>query len=538
MKSKRIFITLVMALALMLALAISSYAATITLYSGADNTSESTTHNGALTLTGNTEENETVTVYFTDDGRAWKAGETVSFTKDTTLYTIECTKISNYTEWKNASAGNYILTASMDFNYEVVNPNGGQGTGTRHDGGSAMKPANGTTTRVFFNGYTIATGNKILFDGTDLSIYLLGNGKLDGYWGGKFLNLKFSATADCEIVVGKDIYAKSDWTQKNPFLSINDYKSTSVLDFHFYGTYEQGQLVSQNSTPESGSYNIYLHDGCTLNLPSNNDGGRLIATATSPIANVVIYGGTYTFTRSSMFVDGADLSRFSMDIQGGSFTFTDANAMPTFVNAINSEKKANYINELSFNIVCKECAYEKTLAEFVDFATDFSVNLYCPNCGSSQDATTVEKIFTAKGYSLSPDGMAISAGYTVNHNSLAIYEELMGATSYGIVIANADAFEGKTFFDENNKVNTEKSVQVDIDRQYSVFDCALYFDTTSNSTLKLVICAYVIGSDGSAGFVQHTTGESVEQGAIAGGSFKFVTLDIVVALQPATTKED
>ena len=113
----------------------------------------------------------------------------------------------------------------------------------------------------------------------------------------------------------------------------------------------------------------------------------------------------------------------------------------------------------------------------------------------------------------------------------------MGATSYGIVIANADAFEGKTFFDESNKVNTEKSVQVDIDRQYSVFDCALYFDTTSNSTLKLVICAYVIGSDGSVGFVQHTTGESVEQGAIADGSFKFVTLDIVVALQPATTKE-
>ncbi|MBQ8738861.1 MAG: hypothetical protein IJZ04_05105 [Clostridia bacterium] len=537
MKSKRIIITLVMALALMLALAISSYAATITLYSGADNTSESTTHNGALTLTGNTEANETVTVYFTDDGRAWKAGETVSFTKDTNLYTIECAKISNYTEWKNASAGNYILTADMDFNFEFVNPNGGQGTGTRHNAGGPMKPANGTTTRVFFNGHTIATGNCTLFDSTDISIYLLGDGKLDGYWGGNFLNVKCTATSDCKIVVGKGISAKSDWTQKCCLLRINDYKTTSKLDFHFYGSYTSGQLVAQNSTPASGSYNIYLHDGCTLNLPSNQGGGRLIATATSPIANVVIYGGTYTFTRSSMFADGADLSRFSMDIQGGSFTFTDANAMPTFVNAINSEKKANYINELSFNIVCKECEYEKTLAEFVDFATDFSVNLYCPNCGSSQDATTVEKIFTAKGYSLSPDGKAISAGYTVNHNSLAIYEEIMGATSYGIVIANADAFEGKTFFDESNKVNTEKSVQVDIDRQYSVFDCALYFDTTSNSTLKLVICAYVIGSDGSAGFVQHTTGESVAQGAIAGGSFKFVTLDTVVALQPATTKE-
>ncbi len=132
---------------------------------------------------------------------------------------------------------------------------------------------------------------------------------------------------------------------------------------------------------------------------------------------------------------------------------------------------------------------------------------------------------------------AISAGYTVNHNSLAIYEEIMGTVSYGIVIANADAFGGKTLFDENNKVNTEKSVQVDIDRQYSVFDCSLHFGATSNGTLKLVICAYVIGNDGSVGFVQHSTGEDVAQDAIAGGSFKSITLDMVVALQPATTKE-
>ena len=540
MKSKRIFITLVMALALMLALAISSYAATITLYSGADNTSESTTHNGALTLTGNTEANETVTVYFTDDGRAWKAGETVSFTEDTTLYTIECTKISNYLEWKNATAGNYILVNHLDFNFEIpkADGSGGQGSGTRHDGGGSMNLADGSTVRIFLNGYTIANGNRIMLSGKDLSVYLLGEGRINSYWGGKFLNLKFSATSNSTILVGKGIVALSDWTNKIPFVSINEYKADSKLDIHFYASFTKGQLVSQNATPSTGSYNLYLHEGCDINLPSSNDGGRLISTATTPIANIFIDGGTFTFTRANMFVDNADLSRLTMSITGGNFTFSNANAMPTFVNGIHADYKANYKTDLSFNIVCKECDYEKTLAEFVDFATDFSVNLYCPNCKSSQDATTVEKIFTAKGYSLSPDGKAISAGYTVNHDSLAIYEELMGATSYGIVIANADAFEGKTFFDESNKINTSKALQVSIDREYGVFDCSLHFDTTSNNSLKLIICAYVIGSDGSVGFVQHTTGESVAQGAIAGGSFRFVTLDIVVALQPTTTKED
>ena len=534
---KRLVITLVLAIALMLALAISSYAATITLYSGADNTSESTTHNGALTLTGNTEANETVTVYFTDDGRAWKAGETVSFTEDTNLYTIECSKIANYTEWKNATAGNYILVGDFDFNFEKVNPNGGQGTGNRHNAGASMKPATGTTTRVFFNGHTIATGNQILFEGTDLSIYLLGNGKIDGYWGGRFLSLKFSASADCEIVIGKGIYAKSDWTQKNCLLNVNDYKATSQLDFHFYGTYEQGQLVSQNSTPTTGSYNVYLHDGCVLNFQSNQGGGRLIATATTPIANIVIDGGNFTFTRENMFADGADLSRLTMSITGGNFTFSNANAMPTFVNSIHADYRANYKTDLSFNIVCKECDYEKTLGKFVDFTTDFEINNYCPNCKTVGATTVVPKIFEAKGYSISPDGTAINGGYNVNLVSLAKYEDLMGDVSYGIVIANSDSFGGKTFFDENNKVNTEKAIQVEIDSQYSVFDCELGYGVTSNDSLKLVVCAYVVGEHGVS-FIQSETGDAVESGKIAGANFKFITLDMIVALQPAANKED
>ena len=98
MKSKRLILCLAFVFALMLALAISSYAATITIHSGADSTSPSTEYNGSITLAGNTEADETVTVYFTDDGRAWKAGETVSFKENTVLYTIECTKISTAAE--------------------------------------------------------------------------------------------------------------------------------------------------------------------------------------------------------------------------------------------------------------------------------------------------------------------------------------------------------------------------------------------------------------------------------------------------------
>lgn len=533
MKSKRIIITLVMALALMLALAISSYAATITLYSGADNTSESTTHNGALTLTGNTEANETVTVYFTDDGRAWKAGETVSFTKDTNLYTIECAKISTVSEYNNATGGgNYIIMNDLDFTQ------------------SGRGPINGDncTTRVFMNGKSIKISNSdgTMFQGNGQSFYILGEGYISSAWGGGISRGHCNnSKTDVTWLIGKDITVETNKDSSNLF-SVWNTISAKSLTIHIYGTIIKAQsgtvgvwnLLSADNI--STDYDLYIHEGSSIELL-----GNLVryAASTAPtdtkIGEIIFNGGSVTLSGTGYFFYDKSSSAYNgtITVNAGTFTVANADSLAAFKSAIVSDKKAQDIDATSFKVVCKECEYEKTLAEFVDFATDFSVNLYCPNCGSSQDATTVEKIFTAKGYSLSPDGKAISAGYTVNHNSLAIYEEIMGATSYGIVIANADAFEGKTFFDESNKVNTEKSVQVDIDRQYSVFDCALYFDTTSNSTLKLVICAYVIGSDGSVGFVQHTTGESVEQGAIAGGSFKFVTLDIVVALQPATTKE-
>lgn len=539
MKSKRIIITLVMAIALMLALAISSYAATITLYSGADNTSESTTHNGALTLTGNTEANETVTVYFTDDGRAWKAGETVSFTKDTTLYTIECTKISTAAEYNAATGGgNYIIMADMDFHYSNAD-----GSGTRTNEGGPIDGKN-CTTRVFMNGKKIRNGNQTMFKGDNQSWYLLGKGTLEGYWGGGIsVGNVNSKTTKVVWFVGKDILIeKGDGSNRIGVV----YGSITATDceIHIYGKINlkinESKTPSIVSTDRTGSaYKMYLHDGCEVTLKSLVNVNY--ADSNAEVCSITIDGGTINLPSATGGLETITSGKpfnGSLIVNGGTFTAANADTISTFKSAIVSDKKAQDIDATSFKVVCKECEYEKTLAEFVDFATDFSVNLYCPNCGSSQDATTVEKIFTAKGYSLSPDGKAISAGYTVNHNSLAIYEEIMGATSYGIVIANADAFEGKTFFDESNKINTSKALQVSMDREYGVFDCSLHFDTTSNNSLKLIICAYVIGSDGSVGFVQHTTGESVAQGAIAGGSFRFVTLDIVVALQPTTTKED
>ena len=159
----------------------------------------------------------------------------------------------------------------------------------------------------------------------------------------------------------------------------------------------------------------------------------------------------------------------------------------------------------------------------------------CKNDGCSvKTEETVKPVFVAKGYSTNDDKNAINGGYEVNPTSLTLYERLIGELKYGIIIANANSFGEKTFLDENNKVNSDKALQVEMDKQYASFDCSINFGTNTDIDLDLVICAYVIEGD-TVTYIQSSTGDDV---TIGGESFKSVTLAQVVALVPAASKEN
>ena len=159
----------------------------------------------------------------------------------------------------------------------------------------------------------------------------------------------------------------------------------------------------------------------------------------------------------------------------------------------------------------------------------------CKNDGCTvKTETTVKPVFVAKGYSTNADKNAINGGYEVNPTSLTLYETLIGELEYGIVIANAKSFGENSFFDENKKINSDKALQVEMEKQYSSFDCSIYFGANTGMELDLVICAYVIEGD-TVTYIQSSTGDDV---TIGGTAFKSVTLAQVVALVPAVSKEN
>ncbi len=179
-------------------------------------------------------------------------------------------------------------------------------------------------------------------------------------------------------------------------------------------------------------------------------------------------------------------------------------------------------------------------AEKLTYSNGFAAEgLFCVSCQNDGCEVKTEQvqnaIFTASGYSVNNTGTALCGGYTVDLKALEFYEKKNGDLVYGIVIANAGSFAGKSFF-ENKEVNSDKALQVEIDSQFKHFNCSINFGATSNNSLNLIICAYVIDGE-NVSFIQADSGDTVDSSLVAGGSFKSVTLDKVVALVP-TGKEN
>lgn len=164
----------------------------------------------------------------------------------------------------------------------------------------------------------------------------------------------------------------------------------------------------------------------------------------------------------------------------------------------------------------------------------------CARCDATNEGEC-EPIFTAKGYSLSADRTGLNGGFSINVDMLTAYESLNPALDFGIVIANANSFAGASFFNAENKVNSEKSVVAEAkERGFSSFDCSINGFGANSGTLELVITMYVIDAEGNVTYVQaqNDYANAVGEEKIADGIFTSVTLDLVKANIPEPASND
>ncbi|MBQ2809636.1 MAG: leucine-rich repeat protein [Clostridia bacterium] len=173
------------------------------------------------------------------------------------------------------------------------------------------------------------------------------------------------------------------------------------------------------------------------------------------------------------------------------------------------------------------------------FAKDGVYHYYCTNERCTvidKEGETKAPIFSASGYSTNAEGNAITGGYTVDFSALDFFKSKNGNLRYGIIIANANSFDGEVL-DGDFKVTSQKAIQVEIDSNYANFNCSINYGANTGANLELVITAYAIDAEGNVTFIQ---ADSVyaENATIGSNILKKITLAKVVANQPAKSDDE
>ena len=135
---------------------------------------------------------------------------------------------------------------------------------------------------------------------------------------------------------------------------------------------------------------------------------------------------------------------------------------------------------------------------FTDYSTAFNEVSVCTVCGKESNVNEKDfaPIFVFVGYSVKEnDSSALCAGYTVNHDSMAVYKKYNASVnlSYGIVASTPNADGSALLKSENGNVLAIKSTTVvaNVDTSYAGYDFVLRGFNDDNKDTALVICSYV-----------------------------------------------
>ena len=156
---------------------------------------------------------------------------------------------------------------------------------------------------------------------------------------------------------------------------------------------------------------------------------------------------------------------------------------------------------------------------FVDLVyTNYLENGYysykCERCGTLNDDTIAQALFTCLGYSAPETGkLAISLGFKVNNEAIAEYKELTGVdVKYGVFAASSDKLGSGDVF-ENGTANANAICAEINTTEFAVFDLKITGFADAQKNALLALGAYVsVTKDGATeySYMQDSTkGEKI-----------------------------
>ncbi len=314
-------------------------------------------------------------VWATPDGRAWSAGETVSFTEDTVLYQFKAMEVDTINAMKTAVASGTAVKLMDD----LVSESG------------SISTKNQGITNFFMNGHTLTVkGTNRGFEEERAGRRFYGEGKIvfepndDSGTGAHLFRMHSHGYAGYNnyLLVGADIIIEAP----NAILGQDTNSGEAGYPkMDIYGKVTAYRLLHLNSGGERyPSVNVYEGAEVILTGPSLTD-----TTKYSGTVNVNISGGTLMLNADGATVFSSNANANNQDaeynifnITGGSFALIDgeADALEDLLSEEYTLVSQNVGSYTYFSVVPSDCAhtYEKTEQEsscIISYRTDFNCSL-------------------------------------------------------------------------------------------------------------------------------------------------------------------
>ena len=150
--------------------------------------------------------------------------------------------------------------------------------------------------------------------------------------------------------------------------------------------------------------------------------------------------------------------------------------------------------------VCSNILTNQTSFKFTSFTEKMHDANHCTHCGEIfENSTTYAPILTFSGYSAKIDGDEICVGYTINYDSLRIYEQKTGkqpgTVKFGITASLVGSAMAKYETINNDLSVMNGAVAALVNSDCPAFDFVLTDFTADYYNIPLVMCAFV--SDGT-----------------------------------------
>ena len=273
------------------------------------------------------------------------------------------------------------------------------------------------------------------------------------------------------------------------------FSSTGLTNVRLpYGLEKLGNNIFQASKVE------------TVIIPSTvTSVGEHCFNSVKTLKYVVIANPDVTNYHGYMFYDSSIDLVFFAGTEADARTFAGRLSKASFTNFVsyNDYLKNPTISSYKDTIVygtrnceCGDLANDEVKFQYTDYLSGMQDAISC-GCGKTTVVESYAPIMEFVGYSAKINGNRICIGYTINHESLAVFTEKTNkALTFGVtaaVVADGTT-QYKTLEDDLTPIN-DKTVVASVDGKLAGFDFILSGFTSAHYEKSLVMCAFVY--DGS-----------------------------------------